>query len=62
MEHFDTQQLSDYLGTPVPTLRWWRHQNKGPKSFRLGRRVVYSRDDVDQWVRDQRAATVRGDG
>ncbi len=47
------------LRTPVATLRYWRHLGTGPDSFRLGRRVVYRRDDIDRWIttqHDSRAA------
>jgi hypothetical protein len=29
------------LRAPVATLRYWRHLGTGPRSFRLGRRVLY---------------------
>ena len=35
---------------PVGTLRFWRHRNTGPRSFRLGRRVLYRRDDLQAWI------------
>ncbi|WP_336031973.1 helix-turn-helix transcriptional regulator [Geodermatophilus sp. FMUSA9-8] len=38
------------LRAPVATLRYWRHLGTGPKSFRLGRRVLYRRDDLRAWV------------
>jgi predicted DNA-binding transcriptional regulator AlpA len=60
MDKMSTNQVAAYIGTPIATLRWWRHENKGPKSFRLGRRVVYARADVDRWVAEQRSATIRG--
>ena len=41
------------LRTPVATLRYWRHLGIGPHSFRLGRRVVYRRDDLDRWITAQ---------
>ena len=41
------------LRTPVATLRYWRHLGTGPDSFRLGRRVVYRRDDLDRWITAQ---------
>jgi predicted DNA-binding transcriptional regulator AlpA len=41
------------LRTPVATLRYWRHLGTGPDSFRLGRRVVYRRDDIDRWITAQ---------
>lgn len=44
------------LRTPVATLRYWRHLGVGPDGFRLGRRVVYRRQDVDRWVAEQQHA------
>jgi len=41
------------LRTPVATLRYWRHLGTGPDSFRLGRRVVYRREDIDRWITAQ---------
>jgi hypothetical protein len=38
---------------PVATLRYWRHLRTGPRSFRLGRRVLYRRDDLTAWIDDQ---------
>ncbi len=36
------------------TLRYWRHTGGelGPKSFKVGRRVMYRRTDVEQWIRE----------
>ena len=42
------------LRAPVATLRYWRHLGTGPRSFRLGRRVVYRRDDLHTWIGAQR--------
>ena len=42
------------LRAPVATLRYWRHLGTGPHSFRLGRRVLYRRDDLHTWIDDQR--------
>ena len=44
------------LRTPVATLRYWRHLGVGPDGFRLGRRVVYRREDVDRWLAAQQDA------
>lgn len=46
-------EAADRLRTPVATLRYWRHLGIGPDSFRLGRRVVYRRDDIDNWITAQ---------
>ena len=43
--------------TPVATLRYWRHQGTGPKSFKVGRRVMYRRTDLRAWLQAQYDAT-----
>jgi predicted DNA-binding transcriptional regulator AlpA len=44
---------------PISTVRYWRYAGTGPKSFRLGRRVLYRRCDVTGWL-DQHEAADRG--
>ena len=44
---------------PEATLRWMRHVGTGPKSFKLGRRVVYKRADVEAWIEEQYQASVK---
>lgn len=50
-----TSEVSEMLGIPEATLRWYRHQGEGgPRSFTLGlRRVVYKEEDVLAWVEAQ---------
>lgn len=49
-----TAEAAEMLRTPVGTLRYWRHQGTGPKSFKLGaKRVAYLREDVEAWLREQ---------
>ncbi|RBY85988.1 AlpA family transcriptional regulator [Blastococcus sp. TF02A-26] len=43
-------EAADVLRAPVATLRYWRHLGTGPRSFRLGRRVLYRRVDLHAWV------------
>jgi predicted DNA-binding transcriptional regulator AlpA len=62
MTHPDTDLLTiaeaaALTRAPVATLRYWRHLGTGPRSFRLGRRVVYRRTDIDTWITDQFNAT-----
>ncbi|SHF88772.1 helix-turn-helix transcriptional regulator [Geodermatophilus nigrescens] len=52
-------ETAAYLRTPVATLRYWRHRGEGPAGFRLGRRVVFRRADVDQWLDARRRAQAR---
>jgi excisionase family DNA binding protein len=54
-------EAADVLRTPVATLRYWRHQGIGPRSFRLGRRVLYRRDDVHAWIDAKRENVVPTD-
>ena len=46
-------EVAELLRTPVATLRYWRHLGIGPASFRIGRRVMYRRTDVEEWIRTQ---------
>ena len=48
------------LRAPVATLRYWRHLGTGPRSFRLGRRVLYRRDDLQAWGEEQLGHSVTG--
>ncbi|WP_448624766.1 helix-turn-helix domain-containing protein [Geodermatophilus sp. URMC 64] len=43
-------EAAELLRTPVATLRYWRHVGTGPASSRLGRRVLYRRDDLQSWI------------
>ncbi len=50
------EQVAEEFGVSVKTLRFWRYQGTGgPKSFKLGRRVMYDRSDVLAWYQAQRA-------
>ena len=51
-------EAAELLRAPVATLRYWRHLGTGPRSFRLGRRVVYRRDDLLAWIDAQREVAV----
>jgi DNA-binding transcriptional MerR regulator len=47
-------EAADLLRAPVATLRYWRHLGTGPRSFRLGRHVVYRTDDLRAWIERER--------
>lgn len=57
-----TEEVSNELGIPVGTLRYYRSTGCGPVSFRLAGRVRYRRADVMAWVYDQESSTRRGEG
>ena len=49
-------EAAELLRAPVATLRYWRHLGTGPHSFRLGRRLVYRREDLRSWIDGQAAS------
>jgi DNA-binding transcriptional MerR regulator len=49
--HFLTNaELARELGVPIATVRYWRYAGTGPKGAKIGRRVLYLRQDVEAWV------------
>ncbi|HIZ98255.1 MAG TPA: helix-turn-helix domain-containing protein [Candidatus Janibacter merdipullorum] len=49
MDLMTVTEASQYLRIPEGTLRYWRHRGEGPRAVKLGRRVVYRRQDLDAW-------------
>lgn len=52
-EYLDSAELEEMTGTPASTWRWWAHTGQGPASFKLGRRRVWKRSLVEQWIQAQ---------
>ena len=46
-------EVAILLRVPDATLRYWRHCDKGPVSYKIGRHVRYRRQDVEAWLADQ---------
>lgn len=44
------EEVSERIGVPVGTLRYWRKTGIGPKAARMGRRVVYREADLEAWI------------
>jgi predicted DNA-binding transcriptional regulator AlpA len=57
-ELLTTAEVAVITRAPVATVRYWRHLGTGPKSFRVGRRVVYRRHEVEQWLSEREMADV----
>lgn len=55
-EYMTTHEVAALLRTSTETLRYWRHIGKGPRSFKLGRRVLYPRSAVEAWVSEAQNA------
>jgi hypothetical protein len=41
---------------PAATLGYWRHLGVGPRSFKVGRHVVYDEGDLYEWIDAQRTS------
>jgi predicted DNA-binding transcriptional regulator AlpA len=52
-----TAEVAELVRAPIETVRYWRHVGKGPKSFKVGRRVLYAIEDVDAWIAQAKANT-----
>lgn len=49
-EYMTTGEVAEMLRTSPETVRFWRHVRKGPRSFKVGRRVLYDQADVMAWL------------
>ena len=49
-----TAEFAALIRTPLETVRYWRYVGKGPRSFKVGRRVLYAEDDVEKWLAELR--------
>lgn len=59
-EILTTGEVAATTKVPIKTLAGWRHiGGVGPRSFKLGNLVRYTRSDVDAWLAEAYAATER---
>lgn len=54
--YMTTAEVAETARAPVETVRYWRHIGKGPRSFKVGRRVLYAVEDVEAWIESARSA------
>lgn len=47
-------EVADWLGVPLGTLKDWRLHGEGPTGFRLGKHVRFRACDVEEWLETQR--------
>jgi hypothetical protein len=53
LDVFEPPAAAAFVGRPEKTLRDWRYRGVGPRSFRMGNRVFYRREDLVQWANKQ---------
>ncbi len=49
-EYLTSGEVAGICRTSPDTVRFWRHVGKGPRSIKVGRRVLYARADVEKWL------------
>lgn len=59
-ERLNKSTAATYLRVSERALDLWRAQDRGPRSFVVGGRVYWLREDCDRWLEAQIAATARG--
>lgn len=55
-------ELAQELGLSVDTLARWETRRIGPTCVRIGRKVIYRRGAVQEWLRDQERRRVGSGG
>lgn len=55
MDLLTTREVAALLRVPESTVRYWPQVRYGPRHAKVGRRVLYAREDVQRWWERQRA-------
>jgi len=53
-------EFAQLARTADSTIRYWRSHGYGPQGFRLGRKVLYRRVEVEQWIAERYTAASDG--
>lgn len=58
--YLSPEQVAELLpGVTKNTLAMWRYEHKGPRYYKLGRKVVYALDEVEEWIAGSGVETPR---
>jgi excisionase family DNA binding protein len=49
-EFLTTAEAAEILRTPIATLYQWRHRSEGPPAHKIGKRLLYKRVDLLEWI------------
>ena len=52
-DYLDTNETADLVRRPASTLAYWRQRGEGPPYAKVGKRVLYRREDVEAWLEEQ---------
>lgn len=56
-EYLTTAEVAEHYRTSASVIRYWRHNDYGPKGIKVGRRVLYPRANVEAFDRELRNQT-----
>lgn len=48
------REVADFIGKSTKTMQRWRAQGRGPVAMKFGQSVMYTRESVADWMREQR--------
>ena len=51
-EVLDEKECAELLRQKIRTLGYWRQRHIGPKAYHSGRKIIYFRGEVLEWLRD----------
>jgi len=54
------REAAVYIGVAPKTLANWRSAGKGPRFYKLGRMIVYRREDLDRYFDEHLQAPAHG--
>lgn len=49
-KYLTTEEVAEIARTSASTVRFWRHQGRGPQGIKRGRRVLYAESAVARWM------------
>lgn len=49
VEYLTTTEVAEHYRTVPETVRYWRHVGRGPRSVKVGRRVLYPVAEVERY-------------
>jgi DNA-binding transcriptional MerR regulator len=61
--YLTTAEVAEHYRTSPGTVRYWRHTGYGPRGVKVGRRVLYQREEIERFDAEtatQQEATARG--
>lgn len=53
-EYLTTDEMAERYRTSPSVIRYWRHSGYGPEGVKVGKRVLYPRDQIEAFDRHLR--------